>query len=234
MSGSPAGTRKSRASILADVGIGLAVLVLAVVLVRREFFPAKVVASSTATPSPTYVKEADGAVEVGRMIGGNYAKVHLLVFDDLECPFCANFHKVLSVALRKHSQDFSARFVHFPLSGHRFARPAAVAAECAAQLGKFQETVSQIFSKQDSLGLVSWNEYATGAGITDTAAFEKCRAQTPDAFPKIASDVAFARSLGVNSTPTIFINGWRLTIPPDEEELDRIIEAIKINKAPFK
>lgn len=221
-------------SRVADVGIACAVAILAAVVVRREFFPSAPVTTQR-LERPTFVSQVvDSSGKVGRVSGVTNARVRVMVFDDLECPFCAKFHTVLQRSLKEFSNDLSAEFVHFPLGIHRFARPAAVAAECAATFGMFDNAISTIFEKQDSLGLAPWNSLARDAGVHDSVAFEKCRKRSEESFPKIAGGLSFGKSLSVNSTPTVFVNGWRLPHTPDEAEISRIVRAVKSGEDPFK
>jgi protein-disulfide isomerase len=76
--------------------------------------------------------------------------------------------------MEKHPQDVSLVFVHFPLPGHRFARQAARAAECADARGRFPALVSLLYKQQNSIGMKSWGAFAREVGIPDTASFHPC------------------------------------------------------------
>ena len=58
--------------------------------------------------------------------------------------------------------------MHYPLPTHRFAEPAALAAECAGEQGRFAEFVGAVYAGQDSLGLKPWWEYARIATVQDS------------------------------------------------------------------
>jgi protein-disulfide isomerase len=123
-------------------------------------------------------------------------------------------------------------FVHYPLSQHRFAMAAARAVECAEAEGHFADLVAAIYEKQDSLGLRSWGSYAKEAGIADTTRIVKC-ASSSSRVSRIEQGIAYGNRLGVQFTPTIVVNGWRLGGTPSKTELIRIIEAIAGGHAPF-
>ncbi|MGQ0765436.1 MAG: DsbA family protein [Gemmatimonadota bacterium] len=99
-------------------------------------------------------------VAAGLRIGAPLAPVTVVEFTDLECPFCARFHEVYRSLVVQHGANLSLVFVHFPLPSHRFAKPAAQAAECAAEAGRFAQFVDLVFQKQDSLGLLSFTSMA--------------------------------------------------------------------------
>jgi hypothetical protein len=86
-------------------------------------------------------------------------------------------------------------------------------------------TYNAIFLKQDSLGLRPWAAYAHDAKVPDSDAFDACVADTGP-IRRLARDTAVARSIGLNGTPTIVVNGWRWSSPPDLARLDSIVQAV--------
>jgi len=127
--------------------------------------------------------------------------------------------------MKKHPQEVSLVFVHFPLPGHRFARQAARAVECADARGRFAELVSLLYSQQDSIGMKSWGAYAHDVGIPDTASFRSC-ALDPATIKRIDAGRAFGAKIQVTATPTVLVNGWRYGRAPDENELERIVQTM--------
>ena len=127
----------------------------------------------------------------------------------------------------------STSFVHFPLDFHRFARPAARAAECAAAQDRFDEFADALFEKQDSLGLKPWGAYANAARVPDVLAFDRCVADTVTV-ARIENGRALGKQLDVQGTPTVLVNGWRLPMPPDSAELSSIISEVLAGKRPVQ
>jgi protein-disulfide isomerase len=123
------------------------------------------------------------------------------------------------------------RFVHFPLPQHRFARPAARAAECAALEGRFSEMHDVLMAKQDSFGLKSWTSYARDASVKDTIRFGKCVSQN-EKVPRVEDGVALGTQLEISGTPTIVIDGWRFEAPPSDTLLRQTIEALLAGRKP--
>lgn len=199
-------------------------------VMHREFAPA----SNPALPPldrPAYVASWQEAMTVGIQVGNAEAPVKIVEFTDLECPFCRMFHRDVSALMKKHPEEVSVTFVHFPLPNHRFALPAARAVECAASRGQFAELVTALFEKQDSIGLKPWGEFAREAGIPDTAAFGRC-AVDPARIARIDDGRAYGAKIQVRSTPTVLINGWRYGRAPALDELEDIVARIRKGGSP--
>ena len=118
---------------------------------------------------------------------------------------------------------------HWPLTSiHRFAYPAARAAECAGRQGRFEAFHDLVYAKQESLGLKTFAEFARESGVSNLRAFASCIATTTSV-PAIEADISEALRVGGIGTPTILVNGYRLPEPPDSAALATIIFA-ELNK----
>ena len=203
----------------------------AAALVHREFAPGE--RQATATSRGATVKPSGfWADALGRSIisGPENPPVTIVEFGDLECPFCARFHQTVRILQDTHPGQVGLRFVHFPLGMHRFAKPAAVAVECADD--RSHRMLDVLFAKQDSLGLKTWAAYAVAAGVVDTVRFRTCMARNDE--PKRVRDgLELGKRAGVHATPTVLVNGWRYDTPPSLAELERVILAVKSGVAPF-
>ncbi len=141
----------------------------------------------------------------GRTIGDTAASIKVIEFADFECPYCKKFDKTMHAITAHYGLAVSRVFVELPLRMHRFAVPAARAAECAASQGRFAEIHDVLFGKQDSLGLKSWLSYVPGTrGFLDTARFVKCIADTAR-IAAVDRGIALARKLGLTGTPTVIL-----------------------------
>lgn len=99
-------------------------------------------------------------------------------------------------------------FKDFPLDFHAGARPAAEAARCAAQSGRFWEYHDLLFLAQPEFAREELIGYAVRLGL-DRPAFTACL--DSGRFRKaVDADLAEGAALGVRGTPTFFINGRRL------------------------
>jgi protein-disulfide isomerase len=82
-----------------------------------------------------------------------------------------------------------------------------------------------LFVRQDSLGLRPFRQYAADAVVPDLDAFDAC-VTTPGPVAAIEADSAMARVAGGAGTPTILLNGWRLSGAPDSARLHRYITVL--------
>lgn len=151
----------------------------------------------------------------GHSRGNPSAPVTIVEFSDFECGHCANFHRSVDDVLHRYGQSVRIVFRHFPLDSecnpmltvqlHREACLAAVASECAAEQGRFWQYQDVLFNNQGQLGRQSLIEYATRLGL-DTTRFATCL-DSPEPRARVHNDVTEGAALGVDSTPTVFING---------------------------
>ena len=164
---------------------------------------------------------AEGPVEVpvgpnDYVTGPASAPVTVVVFSDFQCPYC----RILASEMKKLRAKYQgqARFVfkHFPMNEecnpgmstdkpHREACRAAKVAHCAHVQGKFVEMHDRLFEGQDELSDAFYDKVAAELGL-DKGRFTQCLSD-PKTDQKVRDDVMLGRRLGLNSTPTIFVNG---------------------------
>jgi len=163
-------------------------------------------------------------LSVGERIGPADADVTILVFSDFECPACRRFAtSALKGVLSEYPSEAALVFRHWPLSYHRFARPAARASECAARQGKFLPLHDLLFEKQDSLGLKPWESFAVDAGVESVSDFASCLAD-PALDVRFDADTREVKELGGIGTPTVLVNGLRFPSAPDSSELSKAVK----------
>lgn len=133
------------------------------------------------------------------------AKVVIHEFSDFQCPFCARGHAVVKQIMTEYGDKVKVVFRHMPLSFHPEAEPAAIASMCAHNQGKFWEMHDLMFEKQSELGAASYKAWAKQLGLNE-ADFNKCF-DGSETKALVEADMKVAESLGVNSTPTFFVNG---------------------------
>jgi protein-disulfide isomerase len=131
-----------------------------------------------------------------------------VIFGDFECPFC----KRQQESLRRLETLFKGRvrmiFKHFPLTFHANARPAADAASCAALQGKFWEYHDLLYKNFGRLRRPDLERAAVDAGL-DVARFVADLDAGRCAAP-VDADLAEGKALGVEMTPTLYIDGIKL------------------------
>jgi protein-disulfide isomerase len=167
-------------------------------------------------PDPFAAARANLKGAFGPSRGGQNPPIEIIEFSDLECPHC----KVAQPVLAKLFADFpQLRFIFqqypLPASLHPWALKAAQYADCAGQLDKdaFWKYVDSIFENQGGIALATADdklkELATAAGY-DAQKISACAA-SPETDARIKKSQALGTTLGVNETPTVFINGRRVS-----------------------
>jgi protein-disulfide isomerase len=172
------------------------------------------------------VGEVPGLANGGHFIGSGHASDVLITFSDFQCPFCQRLDASLRELQARRPGLVSIRYRHFPLAGHTEAFAAAVASECASETGRFSEYAKVLFEKQDSIGRISWNDFAVRAGVSDTITFSRCRQRSQPA-EAVRRDIAVGRSLGLEGTPAIIIHGRLIVGAVSADTLEALVLAAK-------
>jgi len=179
---------------------------------RRNVFPivaALLLAAGCATtPSPPQGESESDAAAAAPFndLGSVDAPIAMIEFSDLQCSFCARHASQTFPELRRNYIDtgklrYAVR--DLPLPRHRHAVPAAVAARCAGEQGKFWEMRQAIYLAR---GRLDQEPYAAMAGEfgLDVERFEACRSDGRQ-LAKVRADAALAAGEGIASTPAFVI-----------------------------
>jgi protein-disulfide isomerase len=143
-------------------------------------------------------------------LGRSSAPVTVIEFSDFQCPFCQRVAPTLKKLRETYGDKVRIVWKDFPLTQiHPQAFKAGEAAHCAGDQGKYWEYHDQLFANQQSLQPEDLKKYATDLGL-DAAAFTACL-DTSKHGERVRDGVAQGTRLGVNSTPTIYINGRMLS-----------------------
>ncbi len=137
--------------------------------------------------------------------GKDDAKVTIVEFSDFQCPYCSKAVDGVEALLKAYPDDVRVVFMHYPLSFHKEALPAAIASQCANAQGKFWSFHDQVFANQSSLTAAKFEEYAKGAGL-DMDKYKACVVD-PKTAEFVRKDMDQGNDAGVEGTPSFFING---------------------------
>jgi protein-disulfide isomerase len=139
-------------------------------------------------------------------LGSASAPVTIVEFSDFQCPFCQRAVPTLKQVRAKYGDKVRLVWKDFPLTQiHPQAFKAAEAARCAAEQGKFWEFHDQMFGNQQALQPDALKKYAADMAL-DAPKFNDCMDSSKYA-ETVRNGVAAGQKLGVNSTPTLYING---------------------------
>ena len=132
-------------------------------------------------------------------------QISIVEYSDFQCPACGAAEPYVKEILQKYGNKTKLTYKHFPLPFHQYAAKAAEASECAGDQDKFWEYHDKLFENQNKLDVGSLKKYAQQNGL-DTDLFNKCLDSGTMA-SRVSQDKAEAKSLGVDATPTFFVNG---------------------------
>jgi protein-disulfide isomerase len=179
---------------------------------------AKIEMNLTAPESPAFTIATDDQPTKGAA----NASVTIVAFSDFECPSCERQHPILERIVSEFGGRVRLVMRDFPLSQHANARKAAEAAEAAREQGKYWEYADVLFRNQSDLSLDKLRQYATEVGL-DRAKFDASLDGGKFA-EKVQRDMIDGNKLGINATPTVYVNGKRV---PDNsfESVKSAVEA---------
>jgi protein-disulfide isomerase len=137
------------------------------------------------------------------------APITIIEFSEYQCPFCARVTPTLKQIEEKYAGKVRIVFKDFPLPNHAQAPKAAEAAHCAGEQGKYWQLHDRLFANQQQLQIPELKTHAGAIGL-DQAAFDQCLDSGKHA-ANVQADVDLGASMGVQSTPTVYINGRVVT-----------------------
>jgi protein-disulfide isomerase len=191
--------------------------------------------SAAAAPASTEASSEQQALLTPKpsdiILGDSNALVTIVEYSSLSCPHCAHFHeKVLPQLEKEFITTGKAKLVirHFPLNEP--ALRAAEIVECAGKNGLERSNFVKVFfnlQAQWAFGETFLNDLKQIAlvGGIDSAAFDSCAADKAIETRILAMRQDGEKVLGVNSTPSFFVNGVKLEGAPTIEALRTAISA---------
>ncbi len=169
----------------------------------------------------------------GAAKGPEKAAVTIVEFTDMQCPHCAKAASTIDQLL---AQEPEARFIvqNFPLPMHNWAEKAAAYVDCVGRASNdaVWKFVQKTFDEQANITEANADEKlqalatASGANAEEIAA---CAAK-PDTKARIEASAALGKSVGVNATPTLFINGRSLPGGAPVDVLKKIVDFMASQK----
>jgi len=154
--------------------------------------------------------------------------VTLVEYGDFQCPACGQYYPIVEQVYAKYKDDITFQFRHFPLSQiHPHAFLAHRYAEAAGNQGKFWEMYDLLYKNQSSwtsLGSVdsTFQSFAQSLNLDMSKLDADVKSDTTNAI--INADIDAGKGLGVNSTPTFFLDGKKIENPTDLESFNKLID----------
>ncbi|WP_192772541.1 DsbA family protein [Plantactinospora soyae] len=200
--------------------VAIAIAVLAVVLVVNrdggDDVPASEVAQTVVRPdSHRLSSAADG-------------KVTVVEFLDFECEACGAAYPGVERLRAEYGDRVTYVVRYFPIASHPNAFNSAHAAEAAARQGKFEQMYVKLFDNQTAWGHKEQSQVETFVGYAGELGLdvERFRADiaSPEVDARVRADAEDGQRVGVQGTPTFFVNGARYEQQPTYEALKKTID----------
>lgn len=210
--GSKAATQSSSVKLYAGAGAVIAIIAIGIfIFVMNQ--------RAETVDSITTVQSALAAEDVH--IKGNPNAANTLVkYSDFGCVFCANQHLLLKQFMEEHGNDFSLEIKHFPINNNVPSRMAISAALSAGRQGAYWDMVDLLYANANE-----WRSNPQGALTRYVELLELDLDQftadmnDEEMMYQVVKNYFSYTELGINATPTLFLNGERVQNPRTYEQL---------------
>jgi protein-disulfide isomerase/uncharacterized membrane protein len=179
-----------------------------------------------------------GDASFRELVENDVGSIDIVEFSDFECPACRRMAPVLEKLSKKHRGLLRIIYKQFPLDSkcnphvpqpmHEFACVAASLARCGSEYGKLKESLTYLysFSVDETINAERLIErFNDSVGIAKDK-IDECISSNRHS-EKIRQDIEEGARLGLEGTPTLFINRKKVPSSPSFEVLDSIIEYAK-------
>ncbi|MEK7595645.1 MAG: thioredoxin domain-containing protein [Patescibacteria group bacterium] len=175
----------------------------------------------------TEVKSEELLTEGTYVKGEASASATLVEFSDFQCPACKLFYPIIKSLEKKYEGKLRVAYKHYPLPQHQYAQKASEAAEAAGAQGKFFEYHDILFENQEKLTVEDLKSYARELGLNE----ERFNSDLDlgKYASKVKADVALGTKLGVDSTPTFYLNGKKMKLKSINDLENQILEILNSN-----
>lgn len=168
--------------------------------------------AAAGAPQPQVAAKKPEVTNADWYRGAKNAKVVMVEYSDLECPFCIKFHPTMQQVMKEYGDKVKWVYRHYPLSFHANAQKEAEAAECAGKLGgneSFWKYTDAIFARTSGNGtgfaLDKLVPLAKELGLNESS-FKQCL-DSGEMAQKVKDQMAKGTEEGVTGTPgTIIID----------------------------
>lgn len=155
--------------------------------------------------------------------GNPDARVTVVEFGDFQCPACRKAESVAEEVRKNLGNQVRFTYRQFPLTRlHHQAEKAAEAAECAAEQGKFWQSVNYLSAHALDFSSAGIRQFAASLNL-DPARTEQCISSGAMA-ARVQQDISDGRALGVHSVPTFYVGNSKLVGVPTYSQLHALIE----------
>jgi protein-disulfide isomerase len=155
-------------------------------------------------------------------VGPATAPVTIVQFAEYQCYYCNLVNPTLEKVKEQYGDKVRIVWKDYPLSNHGRAVPAAVAAHCAGEQGKYWEMSRLLLQNQHALSDSDFTGYAADLGLA-AEPFQACT--TSGRYESLVQeDFKAGNDVGVQATPTFFVNGVLLSGAQPLERFQMLID----------
>ncbi|HET7098736.1 MAG TPA: thioredoxin domain-containing protein [Patescibacteria group bacterium] len=193
--------------------------------------------STTGNKVNSEILEPADSFKTSGIVNGKYqpglasTNATIVEFGDYQCPACGVYHPLIKQLLTEFGGKINFVFRNFPLSQHANANTSSYAVEAAGAQGKYWEMHDKIYEAQAEWSASTDSKsifvgYAKSFGL-NIDQFNK-DIDSSKVKDKVKKDTADGNLIGINSTPTFYLNGFKLVSPGSYEELKKVVsDALK-------
>jgi len=207
--------------VTAGVVVLIALVVLIVVLATQRQAPP----AGDAAPAPELIRSDSHVLDQG----GDGA-VTVVEFLDFECEVCGAFYPVVEDLRERFRGDITYVLRYFPIPSHFNSMNAAIAAEAAARQGRLEDMYRRLFESQAEWGEQGESRADVFRGFAVELGLDMARYDADVADPatraRVEQDFEDGRALGVDGTPTFFVDGARLELRRFTDVADAVERAL--------
>lgn len=204
--------KSTKISIVVTAGVVALLALIAFFAIAKPFSPPK---EEVAAATPIVADNSH------RLDVAEDGKVTLVEFLDFECEVCGAVYPTVEEIRDEYAGEITYVLRYFPIPSHQNSMNAAIAVEAAAQQGELEPMYQKMFETQKAWGEQReskaglFRQYAQELGL-DMATFDKSVAD-PATQARVESDFDAGLALGVNGTPTFFVNDEMVTLTSVED-----------------
>ena len=210
---------------LISVAVVVVLVLVAIIYALVSQSPAPPPEEGSSTGGSSVVRESSHVLD-----DGGPDAVTVVEFLDFECEACGAFYPIVEDLRETYAGQITYVVRYFPLPGHFNSKNAAIAAEAAAQQDRFEDMYHRLFETQAEWGEAQesradlFRGFAEELGL-DMAAYDAAVAD-PATTERVELDFNEGRALGVDSTPTFFLDGEKLDLQTLNDLEDAIAAAV--------
>jgi protein-disulfide isomerase len=157
------------------------------------------------------------------VLGPATAAVTIVEFSDFECPYCGGLYPTMKEIEKNYKDRIRVVYRQFPLTSiHPHAQKAAEASLCANEQGQFWQMHDAMFTDQGKLEVPDLKAKAAKLSLNATT-FNACL-DSGKYVAAIKNEILEGAKVGVNGTPSMFINGRFLSGDQPYDEISKIID----------